>query len=148
MTPCCSFTRFKKGCGRQLRASRLATGYKNQNGIEIHGEKGALRFRFEDMNYLDYYDNTAEVKVQGWNRIMCTSGGNHPYVGAWWPDAHILGYEHGFVNQAADIMRVLGGQKPVVPIPDFADAYETQRVLEAALLAAKNRAAVKMSEVK
>ncbi len=141
-------TRFKSGAVGSFEASRLATGYKNQNGIEVHGEKGALRFRFEDMNYLDYYDNTADVKVQGWNRIMCTSGGNHPYVGAWWPDAHILGYEHGFINQAADIMRVLGGQKPAVPIPDFADAYETQRVLEAALLAAKNRAAVKMSEVK
>ena len=67
---------------------------------------------------------------------------------AWWPDAHILGYEHGFINQAADIMKVLGGKKPVVPLPDFADAYETQRVLEAALLSAENRCAIKMSEVK
>lgn len=141
-------TRFKKGAVGSFEASRLATGYQNQNGIEVHGDKGALRFRFEDMNYLDYWDNTVERRLQGWKRIMCTSGGNHPYVGNWWPDAHILGYEHGFVNQAADIMRVLGGEKPEVPIPDFADAYETQRVLEAALLSAENRCAIKMSEVK
>lgn len=140
--------RFKKGAVGSFEASRLATGYQNQNGIEIHGDKGALRFRFEDMNYLDYWDNTIERRLQGWKRIMCTSGGNHPYVGNWWPDAHILGYEHGFINQAADIMRVLGGEKPEVPLPDFADAYETQRVLEAALLSAENRCAVKMSEVK
>lgn len=140
--------RFKKGAVASFEATRLATGCKNQNGIEIHGDKGAIRFRFEDMNYLEFYDNTLEKKVQGWNKIMCTSGGNHPYVGNWWPDAHIIGYEHGFVNQASDIMRVLGGQKPVVPIPDFADAYETQRVLEAALLSAENRCAIKMSEVK
>jgi len=140
--------RFKKGAVASFEATRLATGYKNQNGIEIHGEKGALKFRFEDMNRLYYYDATAPMKVQGWTDIMCTSGGNHPYVDAWWPDAHILGYEHGFINQAADIMRVLAGQKPVVPIPDFADAYETQRVLEAALLSAENRSAVKMSDVK
>jgi len=57
-------------------------------------------------------------------------------------------YEHGFVNMTADIMRVLGGQEPVVPLPDFADAYETQRVLEAAMMAAKHRAAVKLSDVK
>lgn len=141
-------TRWKGGAIGSFECSRLATGYMNQNGFEIHGDKGALRFRFEDMNYLDYFDATADRKVQGWTRIMCTSGGNHPYVGSWWPDAHILGYEHGFINQAADMMRVLGGQKPVVPLPDFQDAYETQRVLEAALQAAKNRCAVKMSEVK
>jgi predicted dehydrogenase len=140
--------RFKAGAVASFECSRLATGYKNMNGIEIHGEKGALRFRFEDMNYLDYYDATTDMKVQGWTRIMCTSGGNHPYVGAWWPDAHILGYEHGFINQAADILNILGGRKPVVPIPDFADAYETQRVLEAALVSAKERCAIKMSEVK
>jgi len=141
-------TRFKKGAVGSFEASRLATGYQNMNGIEVHGDKGALRFRFEDMNYLDYWDNTIERRLQGWKRIMCTSGGNHPYVGNWWPDAHILGYEHGFVNQAADIMKVLGGEKPEVPIPDFADAYETQRVLEAALLSAENRCPIKMSEVK
>ncbi len=141
-------TRFKGGAVGSFEASRLATGYLNRNGFEIHGDKGALRFNFEDMNYLDYWDATADRKVQGWNRIMATSGGNHPYVKYWWPDAHILGYEHGFVNEAADIMRVLAGQRPEVPLPDFQDAYETQRVLEAALIAAKNRAAVKMSEVK
>jgi predicted dehydrogenase len=79
---------------------------------------------------------------------MCTSAGNHPYAEAWWPDAHIIGYEHTFVNMVADIMRGLGGRKPVVPIPDFEDAYQTQRVLEAAMLAAENRAAVKLNEVK
>lgn len=140
--------RFKKGAVASYECSRLATGYMNQNGIEVHGDKGAIRFRFEDMNYLDYVDYTGDPKVRGWTRIMCTSGANHPYVAAWWPDAHILGYEHTFVNQAADIMNVLAGKKPLVPIPDFADAYETQRVLEAALISAKNRCAIKMSEVK
>lgn len=140
--------RFKQGAVASFEASRLATGYMNQNGIEIHGDKGALRFRFEEMNHLEYLDNTGDAATRGWTRIMCTSAGNHPYVDAWWPDAHILGYEHSFVNQAADMMRVLGGEQPVVPIPDFADAYETQRVLEAALLSAKNRTAIKMSEVK
>ncbi len=140
--------RFKKGAVASFECSRLATGYKNQNGFEIHGEKGALRFRFEDMNYLDFYDATVDPKVQGWTRIMCTSGANHPYVAAWWPDAHILGYEHGFINQASDIMNVLGKKAPVVPLPDFADAYETQRVLEAALLSAANRTPIKIAEVK
>jgi hypothetical protein len=43
---------------------------------------------------------------------------------------------------------VLGRKKPVVALPDFEDAFQTQRVLEAALIAAKERCAVKMSQVK
>ena len=140
--------RFRKGAVASFEATRLATGYKNRNGFEIHGEKGALRFNFEDMNYLDFYDNTEDPKTASWRHIMVTSGGNHPYVAAWWPDAHILGYEHGFVNQAADIMHVLARRKPVVPVPDFADAYETQRVLEAALLSTRERTPVKIADVK
>ena len=63
-------------------------------------------------------------------------------------DAHVLGYEHGFVNMLADVCRVLGGEKPEVPLPDFEDAYQTQRVLEAALISAKERCAIKLSAVK
>ena len=140
--------RFHHGAIASFEASRLATGNQNNNTIEINGEKGALRFAFEDMNLLWFYDATQDPQTAGWQRIMCTAGGKHPYAGAWWPDAHIIGYEHTFVNMVADMMAVLGGEQPVVPLPDFADAYETQRVLEAALLAAKSRSAVKLSEIK
>ena len=78
---------------------------------------------------------------------MCTSAGNHPYAEAWWPDAHVIGYEHCFTNMAADILRVLGGQDPEVPLPDFEDAYRTQRVLEAALISARERCAVPLEQV-
>ena len=99
--------RFKKGAVASFEGSRLATGNQNRNGFEINGEKGALRFNFEDMNYLEFYDTTADPKIRGLDADHVHHGGNHPYVGAWWPDAHILGYEHGFMNQAADIMNVL-----------------------------------------
>ena len=97
---------------------------------------------------LCYFDARETTRTAGWRRIMCTSAGNHPYAGAWWPDGHIIGYEHTFVNMVADMMAVLAGEQPIVPLPDFADAFETQRVLEAAMLAAKHRAAVKLSEIK
>ena len=60
----------------------------------------------------------------------------------------MLGYEHGFVNMAADIVRVLSGMEPIVPLPDFEDAYQTQRVLTAALVSAQEHAAVKLENVK
>lgn len=131
-----------------FESSRLATGHLNHNTIEINGELGALRFSLEQMNELEYFDAREEPRLAGWRRIVCTQSGHHPYAGAWWPDGHLLGYEHTFVNMVADMMAVLAGEQPIVPLPDFDDAYETQRVLEAAQLSAKHRAAIKMSEVK
>ncbi len=140
--------RFSGGAVASFEAARQATGNQNRNTFEINGTKGALKFDFERMNELEYYDATRPRAVQGWTTIMCTHGADHPYVGNWWPDAHIIGYEHGFTNQAYDILRVLGGEEPTFPIPDFEDAYQTQRVLEAALLSAEERRPVSLADVK
>lgn len=139
---------FRSGATASFEASRLAPGHLNRNTIEINGEKGSIAFDFEDMNVLRFFDAADGAREGGWRRIMCTSAGNHPYMEAWWPDAHVLGYEHGFTNMAADIMRVIAKRKPELPLPDFADAYETQRVLEAALVSAKEGCAVSMREIK
>jgi len=140
--------RFSGGAVASFEAARQATGNQNANGFELNGTRGSVKFNFERMNQLEFYDATVRRAVQGWTTIMCTHGADHPYVGNWWPDAHLIGYEHGFVNQAYDICRVLGGQEPVVPIPDFQNAYETQCVLEAALISAAERRPVKVDEVK
>ena len=142
--------RFRKGAVASFEATRLATGYKNRNGFEIHGEKGALRFNFEDMNYLEFYDNTGDPKIRGWTaHHVSPRAATTPTSAAWWPDAHILGLrarlrEPGGRHHA----RAGAARSPVVPLPDFADAYETQRVLEAALLSARERAPIKIAEVK
>ena len=99
------------------------------------------------MNELEYYDATLPRAVQGWSTIMCTHGGDHAYVANWWPDAHPIGYEHLFTNQAFDILKVLAGEAPTVPMPDFDDAYQTQRVLEAAMISAEQRRPVMLEEV-
>jgi predicted dehydrogenase len=69
-------------------------------------------------------------------------------VANWWPDAHIIGYEHTFTNEAYDFLCQIAGQEPTVPIPDFEDAYQTQRVLEAALISAAEKRWINMDEVK
>jgi predicted dehydrogenase len=140
--------RFSGGAVASFEAARQATGNQNRNGFEINGTQGALRFNFERMNELEFYDATAPRTLQGWTNILCTHGPSHPYVSAWWPDAHLLGYEHGFVNMAYDICRVMAGQKPIVPLPDFEDAYQTQRVMEAALISARTKKWVELAKVK
>jgi predicted dehydrogenase len=131
-----------------FEATRLATGYHNANRIEIHGETGALRFDFERMNELGYYDARGEPSTQGWTTIDVTRGGDgHPYAGAWWPASHGLGYENTFVNQAADMLLAIAGEDPVVALPDFADALETQKVLAAALVSAREHTPVDLAEL-
>ncbi len=139
--------RFSGGAVGSFEAARQATGNQNRNGFEINGTKGSLKFDFERMAELEYYDATAEEGLRGWTTINCTHAGSHPYVDAWWPDAHPIGYEHTFTNMAYDILRVLAGKNPIVPIPDFEDAYKTQRILHAALLAAKEKRNVKIREI-
>ena len=140
--------RFSGGAVASFEAARQATGNQNRNSFEVNGTKGSVKFDFERMNELQYYDATLPRDVQGWSTIICTHGGDHPYVANWWPDAHLIGYEHGFVNQAYDILKVLAGEAPTLPIPDFDDAYQTQRVLEAALLSASEGRSIKLDEVK
>jgi predicted dehydrogenase len=141
--------RMNSGALASFEATRLATGYKNANRLEIHGEKGAIRFVFERMNELDWYDATLPGELQGWSTINVTNGNaGHPYAGAWWPVAHVLGYEHSFINQTADIINMIAGKEPVVPMPDFADAYEVQRVLAAVTESNKNHCPVPVAEVK
>jgi predicted dehydrogenase len=139
--------RFKGGAVGSFEATRFATGYQNKNGVEIHGEKGAISIDFEDLSWLRFYDRTEDRKVQGWHRINVSHAPEHPYADAWWPDAHPIGYEHTFINQAADMLNVLGGKPAVTPLPDFEDAYKTQQVLEAASLSAEQRRPVKIAEL-
>lgn len=141
--------RMKSGALATFEATRLSTGDKNGNRFEIHGEKGAIKFNFERMPELQFYDATLPKHLQGWSTINVSDGSaGHPYADVWWPVAHAIGYEHSFINQAADMIKVLGGSDIIAPIADFADAFEVQRVMEAVTLSAKEQRPVKMSEIK
>lgn len=139
---------FRGGATASFEATRLAHGHQNRNTLEVNGTKGSVRFDFENMNVLEFIDGTEDARTRGWRRIMCTDAEHHPYAAAWWPDAHVIGYEHGFTNMVADVCRVIGGESPRVPLPDFADAFETQVVLEAALLSADRGSRVGLDELR
>lgn len=119
--------RFSGGALGSFEASRFATGHKNALRVEIAGEKGSILFDMEDMNAIRYYDATAPGTELGFKRIFVTEA-DHPYMGAWWPTGHMLGYEHGFSHQAKDLVEaIVSGTQPR---PSFADGYQVQRVLD------------------
>ena len=130
--------KFKGGAVGTFEATRFAQGRKNGNKIEINGEKGSIEFGFEDMNRLKFYDASLPAKTQGWIDIMATDN-SHPYWSAYWPAGHIIGYEHTFINQCADIVSAIAANKAAQMQPDFANAAKTQTVLDAALESSAKR---------
>jgi len=120
--------RLSSGAPAVFEASRFAWGRKNAIRIEVNGSTGSLAFDFEDMNVLHYYDATEPAETAGFHRIIVTEP-EHPYIEAWWPAGHGLGYEHGFVHQAVDLVRALGAGEQ--PTPSFEDGLHVQRVLDA-----------------
>ncbi|MHA5047191.1 Gfo/Idh/MocA family protein [Streptomyces sp. SD15] len=120
--------RFASGALASFEASRFATGRKNSLRIELNGERGSLAFDLERLNELEYHDHTEPGTHAGFRRILVTEP-DHPYLEAWWPPGHGLGYEHTFVHQARDLVRAIAeGQRPE---PSFADGLQVQRVLAA-----------------
>jgi predicted dehydrogenase len=120
--------RFDGGALGSFEATRMATGRKNALRIEVAGSHGAVSFDLEDLNALGFYDATVPVTRQGFTRILVTEP-EHPYIKAWWPAGHLLGYEHGFTHQAKDFIEALVARTQ--PEPSFAAGLQVQRVLAA-----------------
>jgi len=119
--------RFANGALASYEATRFALGRKNAMRVEINGSRGSIAFDFESMNELSYYDGS-DGDTGGFRRILVTEP-THPYVGAWWPPGHLLGYEHTFTHEVVDLVRAIADGTD--PSPSFADGLQVQRVLAA-----------------
>jgi predicted dehydrogenase len=111
-----------------FEATRFATGRKNAVRIEINGSRGSIAFDFERMNELEFADAELPDEEGGFRRILVTES-THPYVEAWWPAGHGLGYDHTFVHEIKDFAEAIA--LGVAPSPSFADGLQVQRVLDA-----------------
>ncbi|GLY81986.1 Gfo/Idh/MocA family protein [Actinoallomurus iriomotensis] len=110
-----------------FEATRMATGRKNALRFEISGTTGSLAFDLEDLNTLQHY-RADDGPTAGFRRILVTEP-EHPYVAAWWPPGHLLGYEHGFTHQVRDLVTAIDAGEQ--PRPSFDEGLQVQRVLEA-----------------
>jgi predicted dehydrogenase len=120
--------RLDGGAVATYEATRFATGRKNGLRVEINGSLGSVVFDFERMNELEFYDGSLPATEQGFTRILVTES-DHPYMAAWWPPGHLIGYEHSFTHQMRDLIEAIGTDQN--PRPSFADALQVQLVLDA-----------------
>ena len=116
------------GAIASVEVSRVATGQKNSLKLEIYGDKGTILFDLEALNELGFLDATVPVREQGFRRILVNEP-EHPYLEAWWPQGHIIGWEHTFTHQIRDFLTAIAAGE--APSPSFEEGLNVQHILAA-----------------
>jgi predicted dehydrogenase len=122
--------RTASGVMATFEATRFATGRKNALRIDVNGSAGSVSFDLESFNELQLFLRDEPVDTQGFRRVLVTEP-EHPYVSAWWPPGHVLGWEHTFVHQFRDFLSAI--QAGDAPSPSFDDGLSVMRVLDAVM---------------
>jgi predicted dehydrogenase len=131
-----ALVRFRNGAIGTIEATRMAPGRKNHNRFEINGSRGSVAFDLERMNELEVYLESDRKAVRGFHTVLVTDA-THPYVKAWWPPGHIIGYEHTFTHTVYDLLEAMADDR--LPAPSFVDGVRNQRVLAAVQQSSRTR---------
>jgi predicted dehydrogenase len=130
------FGRLDGGALASYEATRFATGRKNSIRVEVNGSAGSLAFDLERLNELEFYDGTRDAADEGFRRILVTEP-THPYLGAWWPPGHTLGWADTFTHEVKDLVEAVGAGTD--PLPSFEEGLQVQLVLDAVQRSAADR---------
>jgi predicted dehydrogenase len=136
--------RFANGAIGSIEATRLAPGRKNYNQFEINGSLGSIAFDLERLNELEVYFESDPPSLRGFRTVLVTEQ-THPYMSAWWPPGHIIGWEHTFTHMVYDLLEAVADGK--APTPNFHDGVMNQRVLEAIERSSQTRRWVRVKGV-
>jgi predicted dehydrogenase len=129
---CVAALEFENGALGSLEATRFAAGRKNHLALEVNGEKGSLCFNLERMNELEIFWVGEEPKeTQGFHQVM-VSEACHPWWENWWPQGHIIGWEHTFVHELTHLLDCIVNDKDVAPLgASFLDGYRAAVICDA-----------------
>jgi len=138
--------RFENGAMGLFEVTRYGTGHRNQNRIEIYGSEGSLVWEgFPRMNDLLFYSRKDPSHIQGFRTIQVGEA-IHPYVGAYYPAGHIIGFGETFVNEVLDFLNAIAEGKQASP--NFHDGLRCQEILVAVDLSVQERRWVKVDELR
>lgn len=130
--------RFENGAVGSFEVTRFANGRANYNSFEINGSKGSIVFNLERMNELQVLFSDDAPDVRGYRTVLVTDGAQHPYMSAWWPAGHIIGWEHTFTHGIHDLLNgIADGQSPHAT---FEDGVRCQAILDAVEKSAGSKA--------
>ena len=126
-----------------LEATRFAKGRKNHNAFEINAEHGSIRFNLERLNELEvFWANDEPNTTQGFHNVL-VSEPFHPYWENWWPQGHMIGWEHSFVHEFDHFFRAIVHGGEVAPYgATFVDGYRNAVICDAIAESARTRSQV------
>lgn len=130
---------FTNGALGTIEATRFAGGRQNFNNFEINGEKGSIRFNLERMNEMEVWWVDDDKDTAGFHQVN-VSEAFHPYWENWWPQGHIIGWEHTFVHEIDHFLRAIVNDEDVNPYgATFLDGYKADVVAAAILESSNNK---------
>jgi predicted dehydrogenase len=123
---------FENGAIGTLEATRFAAGRKNYATLEINAEKASIIFNLERLNELQvFWVGTEPKETQGFTDVL-VSEPYHPFWSNWWPQGHIIGWEHTFVHELTHFLDCIVNDKAVAPYgATFEDGYRTAVICDA-----------------
>jgi predicted dehydrogenase len=133
---------FEGGAVGTIEASRFCPGRRNSLHWEINGSKGSLAFDLERLNELQVYlsGSTPGNRAQGFRTVL-VSEADHPFWEHWWPQGHIIGWEHTFVHELHHFLTRIRDDTDVPPHgADFEDGYRAAEVCDAVVRSAQSGA--------
>ncbi len=131
---------FANGAIGTLESSRFAAGSKNRNQFEINGEKGSIKFNLERLNELEvFWVDEKPRETQGFHEVGVTEA-YHPFISNWWPQGHIIGWEHTFVHEFTHMLDCIVNKKEIAPLAaTFEDGYRNNVICDAIVESAATR---------
>lgn len=139
---------FGRGCGGTIEANWIATGRKMQLGFELYGSKGSLVFMQERLNELQLYRAGGEAHAHGVDSrtngyVRLEAGPQHyPYGQFCIAGGHQLGFNDLKTIEIGEFLGAIG--KGQASGPNFREACEIQKVVDAAIASSKSRSWVKL----
>jgi predicted dehydrogenase len=126
-------TRMQDGCIGTIEASKIATGTNDELRLEIHGDKGALKFNLMEPNWLDFYDNTIGERplggMKGFTKIECIQRFEKP--GGGFPSPKVsIGWLRGHVHCLYSFLSCVNEGRQASP--SFKEGAYIQQVMERA----------------
>jgi predicted dehydrogenase len=128
---------FENGAMGTLEASRFCPGRKNAQKLEINGSKGSLVFDLERFNEIEVFWKDDQPRDSRGFHTVLVSEAYHPFWKYWWPQGHIIGWEHTFIHEITHLLDAIVNHTPVAPYgADFMDGYKNAVICDAILKSA------------